>query len=61
LPDVFDEFPTTSETLIRKQLKDCAQFNREGGDGGYWTLKDGWKAPDDVMDEADTPDMVFVH
>ena len=60
--EVFDEFPATSETAIRKQLKDCAQFNREGGEGGHWTLKDDYKLPDDLNDdEADTPDMVCLH
>jgi hypothetical protein len=59
--EVFDEFPATSETAIRKQLKDCAQFNREGGEGGHWTLKDGYKVPEDIVDEADTPDMVCLH
>ena len=42
-------------------LKDCAQFNREGGDGGHWTLKPEYKPPDDALDEADTPDMVYLY
>ena len=60
--EVFDEFPATSETAIRKQLKECAQFNREGSEGGHWTLKDDYKPPEDLNDdEADTPDMVCQH
>ncbi len=50
--EVFDEFPATSETAIRKQLKECAQFNREGGEGGHWTLKHDFKLPDDALGEV---------
>ena len=38
------------------------QFNREGTEGGHWTLKEGWTVPEDVMDEgADTPEMTCLY
>jgi len=54
--EVLDEFPETSEAIIRRQLKDCAQFQREGGEGGHWTLKDGFEMPKEFSDINDTPE-----
>ena len=54
--EVLDEFPETSEAIIRRQLKDCAQFQREGGEGGHWTLKDGFEMPKEYADIHDTPE-----
>ena len=49
-------------SCARHRLRDCVQFNREGTEGGHWTLKEGWTVPEDVMDEgADTPEMTCLY
>jgi len=38
-------FPGSSEAVIRKKLKECADFQRGGDENGYWTVKDQGNMP----------------
>lgn len=45
--DVMSLFPGSSETSIRKRLKECADFQRGGNDSGWWTIKDQSQFPNE--------------
>src|SRR5690606_1479455 len=57
-----EAFPGMSETSIRKRLKDCADFQRGGGDSGWWTAKPDIAIPsEEKLQLLVTPEMVCMN
>jgi len=55
-------FPGSSEAVIRRKLKECADFQRGGDENGYWTVKDQSNMPseEDVRSLV-PPEQVCLH
>ena len=54
-------FPATimSESVIRKVLKTCADFKREGYENGWWVLRSDFRLPtDEELRSQITPEQV---
>ncbi len=59
ISDMLAAFPQQTETAIRKRFKDCADFQRSGGDTGWWTLKDNFVMPnEEELQNKVSPEMV---
>eukprot|EP01119_Soliformovum_irregulare_P015805 TRINITY_DN4508_c0_g1_i1.p1 TRINITY_DN4508_c0_g1~~TRINITY_DN4508_c0_g1_i1.p1 ORF type:complete len:1471 (+),score=537.36 TRINITY_DN4508_c0_g1_i1:58-4470(+) len=62
ISDILGLFPKSSETSVRKRLKDCADFQRGGDDSGWWTVKDQSQLPnEDELRSMVTPEHVVLH
>jgi len=62
IDDIKDTFPSMSETSIRKRLKECAEFQRGGGDSGWWIIKRDFPIPtDEKLLDLVTPEMVCMN
>lgn len=62
IDDIKNTFPGMSETSIRKRLKECAEFQRGGGDSGWWIIKKDFPIPPhDKLLELVTPEMVCMN
>jgi hypothetical protein len=59
--EIYDEFPEITEAAIRKELRECADFSREGGEGGHWTLKNTVEVPKEALEEKETPETVCMY
>jgi transcription initiation factor TFIID subunit 1 len=62
ISDLMTLFPGNSETAIRKRLKDCAGFQRGGGDTGAWVIKDQSQLPsEEELKTIITPENVCLY
>lgn len=62
IDDIKNTFPGMSETSIRKRLKECAEFQRGGGDSGWWIIKKDFPIPpNEKLLELVTPEMVCMN
>lgn len=64
IDDIKDAFPDYGEPIIRKRLKQCAEFTRSttGPDSNYWMIKEDFRLPskEEVLGML-TPEMCCAH